>query len=460
MNSFIKKIFLPNFLRSYSADISRFHSLLDLLVALYIFSRGNTEFSLFYYLTLNSFLLICLRTLQKSFRNFSSRRIIYEITLVYLITSFFTFFINTIFIKDFIDSFFNYVFIKNILFYIYLIFTHFITRILLKNYRKKGGNTRSILIWGDYNSSKKVIDNIVNSKWLGFNIEAWFSPEVNVDNSKVISYKGGFDEMKNWLKNNSVDSVIIASDNHDLRKVISFFGNTSLNVYYLPNWSDSTMKLSISNIGSQRIFSIWESNQLPFVLLIKRIADFVMSILILLLVFPLMIFIYLILKYKSNDDSFYKQERYGYNGKAFLIYKFRTMKNADSGLKKDLQQVMKNDKRVTRIGKILRKYSLDELPQLFNVIKGDMSLVGPRPHAVSHNETYRHKINGYMQRHSIKPGMTGLAQIKGLRGETKNIELMRKRIKADLEYIQNWNLILDLKILLKTFFIIFNGSAY
>ena len=148
---------------------------------------------------------------------------------------------------------------------------------------------------GPFFRSKKVIHNIVNSKWLGFNIKAWFSPEVSVDNSQIISYKGGFEEMKNWLKNNYVDSVIIASDNHDLRKVISFFGNTSLNVYYLPNWSDSTMKLSISNIGSQKIFSIWESNQLPLVLLIKRIADFVISILILLLVFPLMIFIYLIL---------------------------------------------------------------------------------------------------------------------------------------------------------------------
>ena len=136
------------------------------------------------------------------------------------------------------------------------------------------------------------------------------------------------------------------------------------------------------------------------------------------------------------------------------------MKIEDSGSNKDLKQVVKDDKRVTQIGKYLRKYSIDELPQLINVIKGEMSLVGPRPHAVAHNELYRNKINGYMQRHSIKPGMTGLAQIKGLRGETKNINNMKDRIKADLEYIQNWSLYVDAKILFKTIFIIFNGVAF
>jgi putative colanic acid biosynthesis UDP-glucose lipid carrier transferase len=136
------------------------------------------------------------------------------------------------------------------------------------------------------------------------------------------------------------------------------------------------------------------------------------------------------------------------------------MKDADSGFDQNLQQVTKDDNRVTNIGRFLRKYSLDELPQLINVIKGDMSLVGPRPHAVVHNEIYRYKINGYMQRHSIKPGMTGLAQIKGFRGETKNIKNMKDRINADLEYIQNWNLILDFKILVKTFLVMIDGSAF
>ena len=136
------------------------------------------------------------------------------------------------------------------------------------------------------------------------------------------------------------------------------------------------------------------------------------------------------------------------------------MKVADSGFKKDLKQASRDDERFSRIGKFLRKYSLDELPQLVNVINGEMSLVGPRPHAIAHNEIYRYKIKGYMQRHSIKPGMTGLAQVKGFRGETKNIKNMKDRVNADLEYIQNWNLISDLNILKKTFFILLNDSAF
>ena len=123
-------------------------------------------------------------------------------------------------------------------------------------------------------------------------------------------------------------------------------------------------------------------------------------------------------------------------------------------------QATKNDKRVTSVGKILRKYSLDELPQLFNVIKGDMSLVGPRPHAVEHNEYYRKCIKGYMQRHYFKPGMTGLAQINGYRGETKDLKLMEQRIENDLYYINNWNMVLDIKILLKTSYKFSSKKAY
>ena len=132
----------------------------------------------------------------------------------------------------------------------------------------------------------------------------------------------------------------------------------------------------------------------------------------------------------------------------------------ESGDKLDLKQATKSDKRITYIGHFLRSYSLDELPQLFNVLNGSMSLVGPRPHAVTHNNFYRKQIKGYMQRHRLKPGITGLAQIKGLRGETKTIKEMRDRINIDLEYINNWSILLDLKILFKTIFLFKSKSAY
>ena len=459
---FFKKKFLPNFLRSYSSDINKFHSFIDLLVSLIIFTNhgGTSKYPIIYYLSLYAIITFCLRFLQKSLRNFSLQNIILRITIVYFLCSSFTFFIDNIFILNFKKNIFEYIFLSSYWFYFCLLLSHFLTRLLLKKYRKVGGNTRSILIWGEYDSARKIFNQITNEKWLGFSMRAWFSPNSDKENLNYSFYRGGFDDMKNWVKKNIVDTVIIASDNSDLSKVIRFFGNTNLNIYYMPVWGDPTMKFTKSMLGSQKLLSIWETNDLPLELFIKRIFDLFVSILLIIILSPFLLFIYFLIKLSTNEKSLYRQERYGYNCKSFYIYKFRTMKSEDSGTAKELKQVGKDDKRVTPIGKYLRKYSIDELPQLINVINGDMSLVGPRPHAVVHNELYRNKLNGYIQRHSIKPGITGLAQIKGLRGETKKLENMKDRLEADMEYIQNWSLNLDFKILVKTFFVILKGSAF
>ena len=190
---------------------------------------------------------------------------------------------------------------------------------------------------------------------------------------------------------------------------------------------------------------------------IKMIFDYTFGLILLITISPILCIISILIKLTSNGPILYSQERYGLNGKIFKMFKFRTM-NFEKNEK--LEQAKINDKRITKIGKFLRKYSLDELPQLINVINGEMSLVGPRPHAVAHNELYRKKINGYIQRHSIKPGMTGLAQINGARGETRNIEDMNLRIDYDLQYNNNWTLMTDFIILFKTFFCILKGDAY
>jgi putative colanic acid biosynthesis UDP-glucose lipid carrier transferase len=152
----------------------------------------------------------------------------------------------------------------------------------------------------------------------------------------------------------------------------------------------------------------------------------------------------------------FKQRRYGLDGRKILVYKFRTMRTSDDG--GHVQQASRDDDRVTPFGRFLRHYSLDELPQLFNVIQGHMSLVGPRPHAIAHNEEYRRLIKGYMIRHKVAPGITGLAQIRGLRGETKTLDQMRARVEADLEYLRRWSLALDLKIIALTIFEMFRDS--
>ena len=171
-----------------------------------------------------------------------------------------------------------------------------------------------------------------------------------------------------------------------------------------------------------------------------------------LILLPFFILISILIKITTQQEFLYTQKRIGLNGEEFKIYKFRTMNIAESGKKPNLKQASQFDERITKIGRFLRKYSLDELPQLFNVLEGKMSLVGPRPHAVSHNEFYRSKITSYMQRHRIKPGITGLAQVKGFRGETKSLNDMEQRIFYDLKYINDWTLILDIEILINTIF--------
>ena len=154
----------------------------------------------------------------------------------------------------------------------------------------------------------------------------------------------------------------------------------------------------------------------------------------------------------------FKQKRYGLDGAEIVVYKFRTMTVDEDG--PHVQQVTRGDPRVTRLGALLRRYSLDELPQLINVLQGRMSLVGPRPHAIAHNEEYRKLIDGYMVRHKVSPGMTGWAQINGCRGETSSIDDMRRRIDYDLDYLRRWSLMLDLKILYRTLAIVLRAKAY
>jgi putative colanic acid biosysnthesis UDP-glucose lipid carrier transferase len=185
-------------------------------------------------------------------------------------------------------------------------------------------------------------------------------------------------------------------------------------------------------------------------ILAKRIEDIVLGSIILLVVAVPIVLIAALIKFSSTGKVFFYQWRHGLNNTKFRILKFRTMTVTEDG--PTITQVIYNDPRVTIIGKILRRTSLDEFPQFLQVITGEMSLVGPRPHAVAHNEFYCHKIHNYMVRHSVKPGITGWAQVNGWRGETQDISKMEQRVKYDLEYVKNWNILWDLKIIFLTVF--------
>ena len=192
---------------------------------------------------------------------------------------------------------------------------------------------------------------------------------------------------------------------------------------------------------------------------LKSIVDKVLSVLILLMIFPILIVVAIAVKIDSPGPVFFRQNRAGWSGKSFRIWKFRSMfvHQEESG---KLKQASKGDSRVTRVGAFIRKTSLDELPQIFNVLTGDMSLVGPRPHALQHDKEYSQRIFDYFARHHIKPGITGLAQVRGLRGETVDIEQMVQRIESDIEYINNWSIWLDISILFRTVFAFTGKGAY
>ncbi len=264
----------------------------------------------------------------------------------------------------------------------------------------------------------------------------------------------------NLAKSGIFDVVYIALPPvADLRisNIIKMLGNTTVDVRILPSYfSYNYFGTETSSIGSIDTLSLNDSPHRGGSLVAKRISDIVLSICILTIIFIPMMIISFLIKMDSKGPILFKQHRYGLSGQPISVWKFRTMSVQENG--KVVKQATANDKRVTKLGKILRRTSLDELPQFFNVLSGEMSIVGPRPHAVAHNEQYRNDIDFYMLRHKVRPGITGWAQVNGWRGETDTLFKMQKRVEYDLEYIKEWNLVFDMKIVFLTILHGFNDK--
>lgn len=259
-----------------------------------------------------------------------------------------------------------------------------------------------------------------------------------------------------YCKKHNVHSVYLTLPMTTQPRIISILDelqDTTASIYFVPDlFVTDLIQGHIQQIGKMPIVSVRDTPFSGFNALTKRLSDILLSALILLLIAPLMLAIALAVKLSSQGPIIFKQRRYGLDGQEILVYKFRTMTVCEDG--NTIIQAKANDSRITPLGAILRKTSLDELPQFINVIEGKMSIVGPRPHAVAHNEMYRKLIKGYMIRHKVRPGITGWAQVNGLRGETKEIEKMQERVKYDIDYLRNWSLLLDLKIILMTVLLI------
>jgi putative colanic acid biosynthesis UDP-glucose lipid carrier transferase len=235
---------------------------------------------------------------------------------------------------------------------------------------------------------------------------------------------------------------------------------TTASLYFVPDvFGISIIQGRLQDINGVPVVGICETPFTGTNGLAKRVSDIVLSSVILLLIAPVMLAVAIGVKISSPGAIIFRQRRNGLDGEEIIVYKFRSMRAEEDG--KDIKQATKQDPRVTRFGAFIRRSSLDELPQFINVLQGRMSIVGPRPHAVAHNEEYRQLIKAYMVRHKVKPGITGWAQVNGMRGETDTIEKMKARVEYDLEYLRNWSLALDLQIIVRTAgLVIFDRHAF
>lgn len=257
--------------------------------------------------------------------------------------------------------------------------------------------------------------------------------------------------VSDYVNARHIDVVFIARETHapGVREILDELRDTTSSVYLIPDVSlYDLMQARVGDVDGIPVIALCESPLQGARGALKRVTDIVFATVMLVVAAPAMLLIAAAVKLDSPGRVFFKQDRYGLDGERIVVYKFRTMTVCENGQR--IVQAKRNDARVTRVGRWLRRTSLDELPQLINVLQGRMSLVGPRPHAVAHNEEYRKLISGYMVRHKVTPGITGLAQVSGCRGETSTLDDMRRRVQYDLEYLRHWCWLLDIKILLRT----------
>jgi len=334
-----------------------------------------------------------------------------------------------------------------------------VLRIILRQLRKSGFNWRTVVIVGSGDLAANSVYQLENNPWVGMKVSGILTDDKVSAESSLMRYPllGNISELATIIENrradaNPVDQVWITlplSEMDKTRQVVSDLADSSVDVCIVPDlFGISLLQGSIDEIGGVPLINMSTVGIRGIGEIVKRLIDIVVSLVALVLLIPVFLTIATIIKVDSKGPVIFVQRRYGVNGKEIKVLKFRTMSTKEDG--SSIKQAVQGDRRITRVGKFLRSYSLDELPQLYNVLLGTMSLVGPRPHAVSHNEEYRQKISGYMMRHKIKPGITGWAQVNGWRGETDTLHKMEKRVEFDLEYMKNWSVWFDLKILCLT----------
>jgi putative colanic acid biosysnthesis UDP-glucose lipid carrier transferase len=299
----------------------------------------------------------------------------------------------------------------------------------------------------------------------GHDVLGWFDDrtEDRLDPGTTGRLIGGLKDVANYVRANGVKEVYITMPLGSQPRIVELLESlqgTTASLYYVPDvFGISIIQGRLQDVNGVPVVGICDTPFTGVNAAAKRLSDIVLASIILVLISPILAAIALGVKLSSPGPAIFKQKRNGLDGSEITVYKFRSMRAMDNG--PVVAQATKGDARITRFGAFLRKTSLDELPQFFNVLQGRMSIVGPRPHAVAHNEQYRELIKAYMVRHKVKPGITGWAQVNGLRGETETVDKMKARVEYDLEYLRNWSIGLDLQIIVRTLrVLIYDPKAY
>ncbi len=323
----------------------------------------------------------------------------------------------------------------------------------LRRHRVQGYNARTAVVVGVGEQATRLTRLVEENLWAGTKILGFFAGE----GESIPGYErlGQIMDLPAYVRDQNVDIVFLAlsmKEDKTFERLLQDLSDTTVSICVIPDifFVDMLMGASISYFDNLPIITLRESPLVGMNAIIKRAEDIILASIILILVSPLMLVIALAVKLTSPGPVIFRQWRYGLNCRGIQVYKFRSMRVCEDGY--EFTQATRSDPRVTRLGAFLRRTSLDELPQFINVLQGRMSIVGPRPHPVAMNEKYRKVVPGYILRHKVKPGITGLAQVQGWRGQTDTMEKIQKRVDHDLEYLRNWSLLLDLRIIFLTVF--------
>jgi len=335
-----------------------------------------------------------------------------------------------------------------------------IVRVALKMYRRKGYNFKKIVIVGAGKNGMELYKVMKDDLSYGFNILGFFDDNLSLK-SVLPNYLGMTNEVESFVLANDVDEIyctLPGTNDEKIVRLLNFAEKHMIRFYIVPEFYRNLKKsLVMEVLESIPLMTVRrEPLQAAYNRALKRTFDILFSTVILVTIFPILyIVVGIMIKLSSPGPILFKQKRTGLYGQDFRCYKFRTMKvNAQA----DSLQAVKDDPRKTKVGDFLRRTNLDEFPQFINVLRGEMSVVGPRPHMLKHTEQYSALIDKYMVRHLVKPGVTGWAQVTGYRGETKTLEQMEGRVKRDVWYIENWSFFLDLKIIVVTVINMFKGE--